>query len=526
MSESRDAVLGTRFYHQGESSYEDVVQRVADVWSHDGLEAERFYDMMIERRGLPNTPAVANAGRKVQMASACFVLPVNDSLTSGPSSIMQTLMDAAAVHQSGGGTGFNFSNIRPRGSLVSSTGRPAPGPMNVLRLYSEAIGRVTQAGMRPGANMGILNVDHPDIMEFVTGKNDEGLITNFNISVGMTDEFMRDVVNSELHQDERELWDAIIDGAWLNGEPGLIFLDTINRERLHPEAIVATNPCGEVPLKPYEACVLGTVNLAAHVRPTPYSMSLDEIVLKHEMDENALRDTCKTMVRMLDNIIDMQDYPLPIIEQTHKYYRKIGGNPAGLASALILCGYDYASAASLKVQDRWSRIMREACYEASEELADEKGPYPGYVEGMPYRRNLCCMVGAPTGTTSRLLETDFAIEPPMGREVTSFIVDGQFTDRHPLADHPGFFTYHDVSIDDHINVQATWQRHIDQAVSKTLMLPHDATREDVEYAYIRAWKAGCKGVTLLREASREDNVLVSAAPASIAGDCADGKCTI
>jgi ribonucleoside-diphosphate reductase alpha chain len=413
--------------------------------------------------------------------------------------------------------------------------------------------------MRPGANMGILNWDHPDVLEFIAAKRGEAAITNFNISVGATDLFMEQVTRGD--ESVTELWDAIIDGAWRNGEPGLIFLDTINRMRLHPEVIEATNPCGEVPLLPYEACVLGTVNLAAHVTHTHMASDPEQAWLG--MDEVALAATCRTMVRTLDNIIDMQDYPLPIIEQTHKRYRKIGVNPAGLASALILCGLDYASGASLKMQDRWARIMRDACYAASEELAHEKGPYPGYYgetevhrtpqstglntswdftqmrvgesggfkyhrpvrehngQLMPFRRNLCCMVGAPTGTTSRLLQTDFAIEPPMGKEVTSFVVGGIFTERHPLADHPGFFTYEDVSIDDHVNVLATWQKHIDQAVSKTLMLPHDATREDVEHAYVRAWRAGCKGVTLLREASREDNVLVG-----VAGDCVGDKCAI
>ena len=480
------------------------------------------------------------------MGSACYVLPVEDSLTDGPSSIMQTLKDAAAVHKSGGGTGFSFGRIRGKGQVVASTGRPAPGAVNVLQLYSDAIARVTQAGMRPGANMGVLPIDHPDVEQFISCKQTEGNITNFNISVAVTHEFMEAVFSGTLTPHQQYLWDKIIDGAWRNGEPGVLFIDAINNGALHSEPIEATNPCGEVPLRPYEACVLGSINLAAHVTDGGF------------IDWAGLSSTVRTMVRLLDNVIEKQDYPIPEIEYEQKFYRKIGVGVMGYADMLIKMGYEYGSMAALDLAENIMSYVQDISYNESFKLAEEKGPYYGYYdyEGsvvdnhvtggdpnranrngdhqlrpgtgrvrldgsgnpLPLRRNLCCQVIAPTGTISRLAGCSFGIEPNYARQSTSYIVGGAFDEVHPLAESPHFVEARDVTVEQHIQTLAAFQRYTDQAVSKTLNLPHESTMQDVADAYILAWRLGCKGTTVLREGSREDVVLENTS-------CADGVCT-
>lgn len=513
MSESREAVLKDRFYHEGEGSWHDVCTRVAEAWGTDAQHRQDVYHMMYEKRALPNTPAIANAGRANQMGSACYVLPINDSLTDGPSSIMQTLMDAAAVHKSGGGTGFSLGRIRGKGEAVSSTGRPAPGAVNVLRLYSDAIHRVTQAGMRPGANMMILPVDHPDIMEFITAKQTEGEIRNFNISVAMPDDFMMALIGNSLTADERAIWDAIVDGAWRNGEPGLFFIDTTNNAALHPEYIEATNPCGEVPLRPYEACVLGSVNLAAHI-------------VGGQMDYATLDDTVKTLTEMLDNIIERQDYPLPEIKREQQRYRKIGVGVMGYADALCMMDVAYGSPRALDLAEEWMSRVQVTSYSMSRHLGKERGYYAGWKDDMPERRNLNCQVIAPTGTISRLAGCSFGIEPHFDvnddGEYLSFIVGGVFTDYNPFYLHESFRPASQVTLQQHIDTQAAFQRFVDQAVSKTVNCPHETSRQDVADAYIQAWLAGCKGTTVLREGAREDVVIGAAST----GDCVGGVCAV
>ena len=485
-------------------------QRVANYWSTNDEEAEQFYLMMKNKLAFPNTPAIANAGRTKAQGSACFVLPIADSLVDGPDSIMQTLSNTAAVHKSGGGTGFSFGRIRGKGSRVQSTGRDAPGPVEFLRLYSDAIGRVTQAGLRPGANMGILPVNHPDIMDFIHCKTTEGTIHNFNISIAITDEFMR--------SPRDDVWEAVVQNAWRNGEPGVLFIDTINDTSLHPELIESTNPCGEVPLLPYEACVLGSINLAAHV-----TIQNGMLVL----DESKLRKTACTLTRLLDNIIDKQDYPLPIIEKTHKRYRKIGVGVMGYADALIELGIDYGSDLAITMAKHWMSHVQQATYIESAILGNEKGLYGARRRfstleefrgsGLPSRRNLMCQVIAPTGTISRLAGCSFGIEPNFAREYDSFVVGGRFRERHRLADHPNYVVAKDVLPNQHIRTQAAFQRYTDQAVSKTVNLPASATVEDVSDVFRLAWETGCKGVTVLREDSRDDVVLK---------DCASGVCEL
>lgn len=495
---ARDAVLEHRFQHPGETE-QDVWHRVADHWSTTPDEYDAFRHMMEKRLAFPNTPAIANAGREINMGSACFVLPIEDSMEG----IMETLKNAALVQKSGGGTGFDFSELRAAGELVKSTGRGAPGPTSFLEMYSNAIHHVTQgAGMRPGANMGIIRCDHPDALKFIESKRHEGHITNFNISVACTDEFMERVLAGH----PEPLWEAIVDGAHRNGEPGVIFVDTVNRRALHPELIAATNPCGEVPLLPYEACVLGSVNLAEHVTK------------KGEINYSKLDDTVRCLTTMLDNIIDKQSYPIALIERTHKRYRKIGVGVMGFADMLIHLGIDYNTPLAVWTARNVMRFIQSVSYDQSAVLGSKRGFYPGWDPGMPPRRNLMCQVIAPTGTISRLAGCSFGIEPNYASAYDSFILGGVYREEHPLAEHEHFVEAHEVSPSQHLAVQAAFQEYTDQAVSKTLNLPSTTTVDEVEKIYLEAYTLGCKGVTVLRDKSRNDVV--------IDPSCTTGVCTL
>lgn len=459
---------------------------------------------MQSKRALPNTPALANAGKRHPMGSACFVLPVPDD-TEG---ILDTLRAATFVHKYGGGTGFDFSAIRSRTQLVESTQRNAPGPVEgPLKGYSEWLGRWSQAGLRSGANMGMLHCDHPDILDFIHAKRGtENVLTNFNLSVKVTDAFMR--------EPNAELWHELTLGAWENGEPGIFFEDTTNDRRLHPEKLHATNPCGEVPLLPYEACVLGSVNLAAFVSHGGF-------------DWDGYRETVDTLTVLLDNIIELQHYPLPEIERGQKRYRKIGVGVMGYADALVDLDVRYGSPEALAYADSWGEVLQDQSWSTSSRLAGERGVYAGYNEELdwwyPARRNLNCQVIAPTGTISRLAECSFGIEPHFDvnerGEYQSFVVGGQFDDFQPRYQALDFTPASVVSLQEHVDTQAAWQRHIDQAVSKTINCPNETTQEEIADAMTRAWEKGCKGMTVLRDASRQDVVIGTA-------DCVGAACAI
>jgi len=526
--DSRDAILNERYMHEGETEEIDVWERTADAWSTSKAERDEFLSMMASLDALPNTPAIANAGREKQQGSACFVLPIDDSLNDGDSSIMKTLDNATRVHATGGGTGFSFGRIRPSGATISSNGRPAMlGPVGWLRLYSDVIGKVSQGGVRWGANMGVLPVDHENILDFVRCKNMEfegntSPIYNFNISVGMTDRFMQyDRTNGG-----GELWSEIVRGAWLNGEPGLLFLDTINNKAPHPEKIEATNPCGEVPLLPNEACVLGSVNLANHMS-------------NGQMDFHHLEMTVRTLTRMLDNIVDIQDYPLPQIQAQHQRYRKIGVGIMGLADAFILSEVIYGSPESIQLTRDWMEFVQIVSWDESAKLGQERGFYPGWQPGMPERRNVVVQVVAPTGTISRLAKCSFGIEPIYAGIQESYILGRTepFIDKHPLRDSEYFITAKEVSLDQHIDILCAVQAYTDQAVSKTCNAPEETTQEQVEAALLKAYEGGAKGITLLRENSRvntvlkdskeeEDEELVPAGLDKQQVDCVGGSCEL
>lgn len=521
MSETpRDAVIRTRFMHERERHEFDVWRRVAAAWARTDAQADRFYHMMATGAAYPNTPAIANAGRKRACGSACFVLPIDDSLY-GDGSITGTLSDATRVHQYGGGTGFSFNSIRPKGARVASTGREAPGPVSFLRGYSEWFKGVSQGGLRPAANMAIMHVDHPDISDFILCKTKEGDISNFNISVAATDEFME-----HRHNGKAELWTEIIDGAWRNGEPGVFFTDTVNARRLHPERIYATNPCGEVPLLPYEACVLGSVDLAKHVGRDG------------NIDWTGLEQTVRLMVQMLDNIVEKQDYPLDIIKATHHKYRKIGVGVMGFADALIKLSVRYGSGESVEIAEGLMSHIQTVSYDESEALGRQYGAYPGYWDAYeflkpqgidPHRRNLNVQVLAPTGTISWLAGSDHnrtspGIEPNYGREGQNFIMGGVYDYKHTLGDSEYFVSYDEVTPEQHIAIQSAFQKYTDQAVSKTINLPHEATHKDVERVYTLAWEGGCKGTTVYREGSREEVVLKP--KGAVEADCTSGVCAL
>lgn len=538
--------------------------RVARTWAIDPGDYEDFYEMMSTLKALPNTPAIANAGRERQQGSACFVLPIDDSLNVGDASIMKTLDAATRVHATGGGTGFSFGRLRGRGEMISSTGRPSPGSVEILKMYSDAIGRISQGGVRWGANMGVLPINHPDIEEFISckqnefvrgdaeihletmlqttldypaevratqklleeyyvSKNHQGTIHNFNISVAIDDDFM---LRRRFDGHDRDLWERIVYGAWSNGEPGILWMERINERALHPEKIEATNPCGEVPLLPNEACVLGSIDISKHT------------LGRRGIDWGALADTTRVLTRLLDNVVELQDYPLPIIKKTHKYYRKIGVGIMGLADAFIQMELIYGEQESIRTAAEIMKFVQNISWNESEAIGRRRGFYPGYVEGMPKRRNLMVQVVAPTGTISRIARCSFGIEPNYAKVQESYILGATepYIDRHKYANSEWFITTTEVTLDQHIDMLCAIQAFTDQAVSKTCNAPMDATPEDIEAAFVRAYEGGAKGLTVLRTGSRvkvtikdhsgkhdEDDPLEDVA---IAVDCVSGVCAL
>lgn len=585
LTENARRVLAARYLRAGETP-EELFARVAravaeaELQRHDARTARRWEEVFFEVLGalefLPNSPTLMNAGARRAQLSACFVLPVEDSLEE----IFRSLSQAALIQRTGGGTGFSFSHLRPEGDPLSTGGRAA-GPVSFMRVFDCMTEQVKHAGRRRGANMGILRVDHPDVLTFIDAKRDEGSLRNFNLSVAVPDAFMHAVragaAWSLVHPKTgavvralpaAELFEAIVDAAWRTGDPGLVFVDAIARGNPAPALgpIEATNPCGEIPLLPWESCNLGSINLARMLRPGARGVP--------ELDEEKLRRTARIGVRFLDDVIEVNHPVLAEAERAMRATRKIGLGVMGLAEVLIRMGIPYDSREALRLADRIMAVVADEALLASRELARERGPFAAFdrsrlaAEGVPVR-NATRTAIAPTGTLSILAGTTPSIEPLFAlayrrshvlesgdREGATLVEENPFVvaalaeagvdpqrvlaaiaagarladlDFVPDAVRRTLRTALEMPPQAHLSMQAAFQRHVDNAVSKTINLPQEATRDDVRTAYSLAHELGLKGITIFRSGSRgaqvyelgpaDDSLVVENAPRCDSGEC-------
>jgi len=526
-----------------------AIARAEERWGKSAAVVEEiagaFFDLMVEGQFLPNSPTLMNAGKNNALQySACYVLPVGDSMDE----IFDAVKDAAIIHKSGGGTGFAFSRLRPKDTLVASTGGRASGPVSFLRVFNAATEAVKQGGTRRGANMGILRVDHPDVLEFIECKLDGG-ITNFNISVAATDRFMDALAKGEEYDlidphtkkvtgrlSAKEVFDRIVSAAWRTGDPGMVFIDRINASPANPTPAVgmieATNPCGEQPLLPNEACNLGSVNVSKFTQRQPDG--------EWAIDWTELERVVRLSVRFLDDVIEVNPYPLPVIDDTVKANRRIGLGVMGWADLLFRMGIPYDSQAAIDLGGRLMTFIEEKAHDQSAKLAEERGPFPNwshsiYKSGRPLRNSTVTTI-APTGTISMIAGASSGIEPAfavafthkVGDRVLPFINDifeqvarerGFHSDAlmeevarrglvHGLPGVPEdvqrvFVTAHEVAFEWHVRHQAVFQKWTDNGVSKTINLPNSASVDDVARAYLLAWEEKCLGITVFRDGCKE-----------------------
>ncbi|MHB1605982.1 MAG: adenosylcobalamin-dependent ribonucleoside-diphosphate reductase [Leptospirales bacterium] len=531
---------------------EQMFRRIADAIAGTNPQpsereflSEEYYRFMASMDFLPNSPTLMNAGRPLGQLSACFVLPVGDSMPE----IFDTVKATALIHQTGGGTGFAFSRLRQKGAIVRSTGGQASGPVSFMKVINASTDAIKQGGTRRGANMGILRVDHPDILEFIDCKMDLTQVTNFNISVAITDAFMTALKNDSEYDlvapnngevvgrlSAREVFDKIAHNAWANGEPGLFFIDTANRHNPTPSRWVyeATNPCGEQVLGPYESCNLGSINLERHVKQSSNGHS--------EVDWEKLSRSVYLGTRFLDNVVDANRFPIPELATVNQGTRRIGLGIMGFARMLMMLEIPYDSEEGLEMAEKVMSFIRDEAERTSQDLAKVHGPFP-YFEGVGTRkRNSHLLTIAPTGTISMIADTSSGCEPEFSiiwyknvmdgthlpytlalfsqvAEREGFMVPGlaeKIVENHgscrgipevPEKWQKVFATAHDVGAEWHVRMQAAFQKYIDAAVSKTINLSQEATIEDVEKSYLLAYDLGCKGITVYRDGSRHNQVL-------------------